>query len=364
MKDKAFGVKEYQIDGDINDPESWGKVDKRMRDFMVEKSLMARPSIDYHFPRDHLGRYFSHSDVLLRIIALVKGLAKQNVAFRGSSNKIYVDGNGNFLGMVEVFADFDPVMKEHIRRIENRETHYHYLSHRIQNELIDMLGNEIKQMIFKKIRYAKYFSVILDTTPDINHQEQMSMVIRLKDKTGEGLFDALEDALHSLGLSIDDIRGQGYDNGSNKKGKVKGVQNRLLEINHRAAYTPCGCHSLNLVLSDIASSSLIAISFFGIIQRIYYLFVSYTNNCDVFREIVNGVTVKQLSQTRWESRIRSVKAIRFQTPQIREALIYLAENSANPGTRSEAESLAMSETYGIGSFEFLIGMIIWYEFLA
>ena len=185
----------------------------------------------------------------------------------------------------------------------------------------------------------------------------------MKDKTGEGLFDALQDALHSLGLSIDDIRGQGYDNGSNMKGKVKGVQNRLLEINPRAAYTPCGCHSRNLVHSDIASSSSISISFFGIIQRIYCLFASYTKNCDVFREIVNGVTVKPLSQTRWESRIQSVKAIRFQAPQIREALIYLAENSANPGTKSEAESLAMSETYGIGNFEFLIGMIIWYELL-
>ena len=36
-EDKEFGVKEYQIDGDINDPGSWGKVDKRMRDFLVEK---------------------------------------------------------------------------------------------------------------------------------------------------------------------------------------------------------------------------------------------------------------------------------------------------------------------------------------
>ena len=44
-----------------------------------------------------------------------------------------------------------------------------------------------------------------------------------------------------------DIRRQGYDNGSNMKGKHQGVPKRLLDINSRAFYTPCGCHNLNLV---------------------------------------------------------------------------------------------------------------------
>jgi hypothetical protein len=61
-----------------------------------------------------------------------------------------------------------------------------------------------------------------------------------------------------------------------------------------------------------------------------------------------------LSQTRWESHIESVRAIRFQTPQIKKTLLQLA-NVDDLKTKSEAECLA---TYEIENFEFLLGMII------
>ncbi|XP_020888446.1 zinc finger MYM-type protein 5-like [Arabidopsis lyrata subsp. lyrata] len=90
--------------------------------------------------------------VLLRIISVVKTLAKQNLAFRGSKEKIGEEGCGNFLSFIEMIADFDPVMIEYLRRYKEGISRSYYLSNRIQNELIALLANEVKAMIVKKFK--------------------------------------------------------------------------------------------------------------------------------------------------------------------------------------------------------------------
>ena len=184
----------------------------------------------------------------------------------------------------------------------------------------------------------------------------------MDDTSGMGLFGELQEVLSGLQLDIQDIRGQGYDNGSNMKGKHKGVQSRLLQVNPRAFYTPCGCHSLNLVLSDMANSCNKAMSFFGVTRRLYVLFSSSTKRWTILLDNVKGLTLKPLSQTRWESRIQSVKAIRYQAPQLRDALVQLANtaNKSEANAKSEAKSLVKNE---LENFEFLFGMVIWYNLL-
>ncbi|KAL5169536.1 Zinc finger MYM-type protein 1 [Glycine soja] len=99
--------------------------------------------------------------------------------------------------------------------------------------------------------------------------------LKVDDTTGICVFDAIMNEINNIGLDICNLRGQGYDNGSNMKGKHQVVQKKI-DINPRSFYTPCGCHSLNLVLCDMANSCSKATSFFGVLQSIYTLFSSST----------------------------------------------------------------------------------------
>ena len=53
-----------------------------------------------------------------------------------------------------------------------------YLSPTIQNEVIELLGKKIKHIILKEIKAAKYFSILLDSAPDVSHIDQMALIVR------------------------------------------------------------------------------------------------------------------------------------------------------------------------------------------
>ncbi|XP_053575202.1 uncharacterized protein LOC128664396 [Bombina bombina] len=153
-----------------------------------------------------------------------------------------------------VFAPFfDHIMNEHLRRVKDQETLVHYLGKDIQNELIQLLAGAIKQKIITSTISAKYYSIILDCTPDVTHIEQITIIvpfvdaskpadnksesitirehflgfIPLQETTGAFIAETLLEQLKQIQLQIENLRGQGYHNGSNMKGNI---YDALIEI--------------------------------------------------------------------------------------------------------------------------------------
>jgi hypothetical protein len=89
----------------------------------------------------------------------------------------------------------------------------------------------------------------------------------------------------------------------------------------------------------MAKSCSKAKDFFKIIQRIYNIFANSTKKWQILKENIEGLILKPLSATRWESRVDSVKAIRFECANIREALLQVSDSDNDPLISSEAKSL-------------------------
>ncbi|QQP39921.1 Uncharacterized protein FKW44_013792, partial [Caligus rogercresseyi] len=124
-------------------------------------------------------------------------------------------------------------------------------------------------------------------------------------------------------------------------------------------FVPCGAHTLNLVVADAAKSSPDALGYFGHLTKLFKLFSASTHRWDVLLKYVK-ITLKSWAETRWESRIKSIEAVRYQAGQVREALLEVRETTADPVVRVEAQSLAEE----IGSYRFCICTVIWYDILS
>jgi hypothetical protein len=123
---------------------------------------------------------------------------------------------------------------------------------------------------------------------------------------------------------------------------------------------PCSCHSLNLSLCDMVKSRGKAVSFFGIVQRMYVLFAGSTKRWNVLCKHVPTFTLKSLSNTRWESRILSITTIKYQAKVLRSTLSELSHAfDIEPKDKSDAKCLFVA----LGNFEFLLGMVIWHDIL-
>ena len=171
---------------------------------------------------------------------MIKILSSRELAFRVSSKSVGFPQNGNFLGILELLAEYDTFLADHIqKRVNKGKGHVSYFSSTVCEEFIDVIATKVSDIIISEIKQAKYYSVSVDSTPDITNVNQKTIVFRYvlphgpverfvifiptRGHTGHQLADLLLEFIEDNGICLKDLRGQSYDNASNMIGKYKGM---------------------------------------------------------------------------------------------------------------------------------------------
>ncbi|XP_022182825.1 uncharacterized protein LOC111042505 [Myzus persicae] len=251
--------------------------------------------------------------VLHRVVEVIKFLGTKGLSFRGDNEQFNKINNGNFLGTLELLAKFDPFIAQHIEKYGNRgKGTPSYLSSTIYEELLLLMKNDIIKIILKELKTAKYYSLIVDSTPDIANVDQLVIALRYVLPSGvpaerflilisnsghksEEMSNVVMDFLNSHNIPIKNCRGQNYDN-----------------------------ISAGTCAAESCSS---ATSFLMLLQELYSFFSCSTARWDILKTYLkNNLSVKNLSVTRWSARFDACHALFNSYAFIIEALHSLVDN--------------------------------------
>ena len=211
---------------------------------------------------------------LKSIVETIIFCGRQGIPLRGHrDNNPNVQENalanhGNFLALLHFRAHSgDDVMKNHL---ENAKGNARYTSHVVQNQLITICGDLIREKLLENIRNARFFSVIADEATDTANVEQLSLSIRfvqnnapcekffgfLKCETGtigEAIPDMILTQLENWRLEPQLLRSQAYDGAGAMAGLSKGVAARICAKYPKATYSHCASRRLNLCIVKCCS---------------------------------------------------------------------------------------------------------------
>ena len=214
--------------------------------------------------------------------------ALQEIGLRGHRECADASNRGNFLEILALVASHDPIVQQ---RLQQGPRNAVYTSAEIQNTLLHIMGEMVREKICQEVKDAGVYSVLANESKDSSKTEQMAIVIRyvnIKDASiheriltfveahsldAEGLTKYILDTLKDYHLDLESIVSQGYDGASVMSGRCAGVQKRVIEVVPQAIYIHCFAHILNLVLVDCSKNVAHAAKFFALIESLY-VFIS------------------------------------------------------------------------------------------
>ena len=243
----------------------------------IDKALKTQ----YEMQRDYW------RSILKRVVSTVKFLSQRGLAFKGDVQQLGCSNNGNLLGCLEYLSEYDQMLADHLRKYGNKgKGNPSYLSWSTCDEFIELMAKKVKDVIVSEMEKSKYYSISVDSTPDMSHVDQLTFTVRYVEEhgtvcerfiqfveiashTGEEMANTVKSLLSDLTVDLSDCRGLSTDNASNMSGQYSGLQQRLKEFNPLINFVPCAAHSLNLVGARAAECCLEAVNYFGFLQVVY-----------------------------------------------------------------------------------------------
>lgn len=369
----------------VHENTSWHR--QAFRDWQeARQRLQIDKTIDAEFQKEIKEERKRGQVIIESLLHCIEYLVTHDLPLRGDHEKLSADGQGNFLGLVELIAKYNPVLKQHLEKAQTGRGRVSYLSPATQNELIFLMAAKVRSEMIKKIKASKYYCILCDSTPDTSHVDQHSVVIRhvVETSTPDGHvkaeiketflgfanFDGIrKDAasveegilafLTANDIDFNDCRAQCYDNAAVMSGDTSGVQRRLSARNANVLYINCDNHSLNLAGKDAVAQSVESVTFFGHLEAVYLFFARSTSRWQLLHDA--GCTVKRATEPRWSTKYAAVEAMRKSLSSVLNVLEDLASSSiATSDTKADATQLLN----GILTFEFLCFLHFWSPVLS
>lgn len=117
--------------------------------------------------------------MLSHMVDVVKHLARQNQALKGSTQKIDVtsginseEPNGNLWQTLCLVSKYSQPLPKLMQKAQN------YTSPKVQNELLKLMARNVLRSVAVEVREAMCYSVTIDETTDCTNQEQAVFCFR------------------------------------------------------------------------------------------------------------------------------------------------------------------------------------------
>jgi hypothetical protein len=127
----------------------------------------------------HNAKVKENREILKDLINATCFLAKQEFAFRGNDESASSSNRGNYVELLHAFAEKDDKLARHLET----STVFSGVSNRIQNDLIEAIGDVIRNYTLTEINAAPFVALEVDETTDVTNKAQISVILRYVAKS-------------------------------------------------------------------------------------------------------------------------------------------------------------------------------------